>query len=189
VGGTVLSLLVHPDTIRYALNVSFLQQNLLLSVGASGALYGLLGAWFCEIICKQKNERRRLNAITGTWNKTDEVTRVIYLIQSCMLFTLSTLNYRLVLYIVIGMVISVVVGLIDWAGHLGGLIVGMLLATFFFSEHLQDERKRNLLPQLAKGCTIILIASGILAFYLFIPVDSSPRHLQAVGLSSSLIKE
>jgi len=145
IGGSLLSLLIHPDQI---------------SVGASGALYGLMGAWFVEIIC--------------TWDKTNELTRFVYFLQ-------------VVGYILLGMVISLLVPIIDWAGHLGGLLTGAMLSLYFFAQHLQSERKKNLFPKVAQYILLGFFLIGILCFYLFVTPNTTEWHLRAVGLDKGTV--
>jgi len=142
IGGNLLSSLIHPDSI---------------GVGASSALYGLLGAWFVEIICH--------------WYTTGKIARVLYFLQAFF-------------YILIGMIISFAISIIDWAGHLGGLLVGILLGLYFFSDRFQSEYLRFLLPKIAQGLISVLFAAGILFFFYCTSVDTREHKLKYVNLEA-----
>jgi len=90
-----------------------------IGVGASGAIYGIMGGWFADTV--------------GTWARTDEVTRVGNLIQ-------------VVVNTGLGMVVSLV-PIVDWAAHLGGFITGALLGFHFIKINSTSSYQYQGLPR------------------------------------------
>jgi rhomboid protease GluP len=107
--------------IRFILNfiISGIGGNLLsavalphsISVGASGAIMGMFGCKTSFVICK--------------WNdfnppqKAQQLTSIIFIVIITMFFSFNP-N-------------------VDWAGHLGGLLVGFLLGFILFAHNIKSR--------------------------------------------------
>ncbi|CAM9152527.1 unnamed protein product, partial [Phaeothamnion confervicola] len=96
IGGNLLSCVTSPEKA---------------GVGASGAIYAIMGGWLAHILC--------------TWDEDDEFGKVGQLLQA-------------VGYSVLGMVMSLA-PIVDWAAHLGGFVVGFALAWWFFHKPAGDS--------------------------------------------------
>jgi membrane associated rhomboid family serine protease len=85
-----------------------------ISVGASGAIMGLIGAKVSNVICR--------------WNKIPPQHRIIQVIS--VLFTIMIIMlWSFSKYI-------------DWASHLGGLLVGFFLGLSFFANSIENRALR-----------------------------------------------
>eukprot|EP01027_Heterolobosea_sp_BB2_P014382 GEZU01020663.1.p1 GENE.GEZU01020663.1~~GEZU01020663.1.p1 ORF type:complete len:196 (+),score=53.62 GEZU01020663.1:183-770(+) len=100
-----------------------------IGVGASGALLGVIGAKLAHIIC--------------TWHQTDKTMRIMNVIQYSI-FLVITFAFGFSKYV-------------DWAAHLGGLVVGFFLGLVLFW---------NLLPNRKVGL-VVMSTSAFLAVAFF----------------------
>ncbi|CBN78430.1 conserved unknown protein [Ectocarpus siliculosus] len=96
-GGNLLSCVASPDKV---------------GVGASGAIYAIMGAWLSHVLC--------------TWNEEDEFAKGAQLTQ-------------VVLYTMVGMAASLA-PIVDWAAHVGGLVTGILVGWALFHKPVEDSR-------------------------------------------------
>merc|ERR1712151_1386455 len=97
--GSVWSCIFHPD---------------MLSIGSSGSLSGIFGAWPVFIAI--------------TWNQTTHFDR--------------RYRDRLMIVVMIGMVVLIAFSfmpMVDWSAHLGGLVTGAALAAAGFAHKLQTR--------------------------------------------------
>lgn len=139
VGGNLLSCVVNPVKP---------------GVGASGALYGIMGGWLSDVVC--------------TWDQRDPVDRVVQLVQ-------------VVLYSILGMVISLV-PIVDWAAHLGGFVFGAMLVTSFMyavptPQTLEIPLSVRLRQKIPMVLQVLAVALLVLLFVLiFTPVVSFPKR-------------
>lgn len=100
VGGVLMSCMISPSS---------------LSVGASGAILGIVGARLGQLIC--------------SWSSQHPQMRCMNLFQ-ILLFIGLTMIFSVNKYI-------------DFGGHLGGVIIGFLLGTTFFSYAVQGATMRK----------------------------------------------
>jgi len=112
-----------------------------ISVGASTALMGVLGAYCVDLIFK--------------WKKTDPSVR-----RATLYPTLLMVGFIL-LFSFFGSTF------IDGAGHLGGFICGVLLGGVYFVGELDNGRIRKLM---AISSSILLATYFICGFVLFFTV-------------------
>ncbi|CAM9143909.1 unnamed protein product [Discosporangium mesarthrocarpum] len=96
-GGNLLSCAASPNKV---------------GVGASGAIYAIMGGWLSHVLC--------------TWNEEDAFNKVAQLVQ-------------VVAYTLVGMAMSLA-PIVDWAAHLGGLLSGVMLGWVFFCKPLDESR-------------------------------------------------
>ncbi|KAL0490303.1 rhomboid-like protease [Acrasis kona] len=99
-----------------------------ISVGASGAIMGLIGAKLSSLVC-------RWNKISPS-DRAAQIVSVLFTILIVMLWSFS--RY------------------IDWASHLGGLMMGVILGFLLFSNHIES-----------KALKVITVVTSILAFVSF----------------------
>eukprot|EP00747_Dinoflagellata_sp_TGD_P090132 gnl/TRDRNA2_/TRDRNA2_164584_c0_seq1.p1 gnl/TRDRNA2_/TRDRNA2_164584_c0~~gnl/TRDRNA2_/TRDRNA2_164584_c0_seq1.p1 ORF type:complete len:468 (-),score=59.41 gnl/TRDRNA2_/TRDRNA2_164584_c0_seq1:97-1383(-) len=112
-----------------------------LSVGSSGSLFGLVGAWVVFIVL--------------TWNQTlpgdvgDRNTQLSALLMAIVITSLF--NF---------------VPLVDFASHLGGFVAGALLATIVFAGRLQDRRYRLTARITGLVAFCVLVVASLMCFTL-----------------------
>eukprot|EP01114_Cavostelium_apophysatum_P017521 TRINITY_DN5226_c0_g1_i1.p1 TRINITY_DN5226_c0_g1~~TRINITY_DN5226_c0_g1_i1.p1 ORF type:complete len:330 (-),score=52.92 TRINITY_DN5226_c0_g1_i1:15-1004(-) len=123
IGGVLMSCLIRYNT---------------LSVGASGAIMGLMGGYLAEIIM--------------TWHKTDPRLRQTSLIQ-------------LVFVIVITMVISAS-PYIDAGAHFGGVVVGYLMGNLYFAVDHQSAAVRKIAIVISAILMLAFFVVGFAVFYV-----------------------
>jgi len=88
-----------------------------VSVGASGALMGLLGGWVAETIM--------------SWSKTDPMVRKLTLFQALLWITVTMLfGFS---------------QFVDSAAHFGGVVTGFIVGCSFFAYHLENESTRKII--------------------------------------------
>lgn len=113
-----------------------------LSVGASGAIMGLMGAMLSETLLM--------------WHKTEPNTRKIMLSQ--LLFTIViTFLFSLWKYV-------------DFGAHFGGCLVGSLMGCLYFAFESDKPHVRRFLPVLSIALMLIYFVVGFVVFYLAIDV-------------------
>jgi membrane associated rhomboid family serine protease len=96
-----------------------------LSVGASGAIFGLFGAYYVVV--------RKMGGPTGS----------------------------IVGLLAVNLVITFAVPFIDWRAHLGGLVVGALVATALV--HVPRSPRRDLVQGLVCGAVLLVLVLAVLA--------------------------
>ncbi|CAN0444012.1 unnamed protein product [Pylaiella littoralis] len=96
-GGNLLSCVASPDKV---------------GVGASGAIYAMMGGWLAHVF--------------NTWNEEDEFDKGLQLFQ-------------VVGYTLVGMVASLA-PIVDWAAHFGGLVTGILIGWALFHKPVDASR-------------------------------------------------
>jgi membrane associated rhomboid family serine protease len=128
IGATIMSCLLNPTAI---------------SVGASGALMGLLGAYLADILM--------------SWSRMEKLARMMALFQTLfwiaitMLFGFSTF--------------------VDTAAHFGGVVTGFMVGCALFSGNLLNRRAQRALLGLFIALTIAWFAVGITLIYTVITVS------------------
>jgi len=130
IGASLMSCLLRPNYI---------------SVGASGAIMGLMGGYLAEIIL--------------TWHKTEQQTRKTNLIQ--MLITIAVI-----------MLLSAI-PYIDIGAHFGGLLVGFLMGGVYFAAEFNNPNVRRFVPVLAIAAVVIFFVVGFACFYTVMNIPSS----------------
>lgn len=123
IGGVLMSCLLLPNTI---------------SVGASGAIMGLIGCFLGEILM--------------TWMKTDQRTRRLNLIQVSLI-------------IIIIMLISFA-PFIDIAAHFGGLLTGFLMGLAYFSRESHLVLFRRFASIISECLLLAFFIIGFTIFYI-----------------------
>eukprot|EP01130_Rhizamoeba_saxonica_P007000 TRINITY_DN2805_c0_g1_i1.p1 TRINITY_DN2805_c0_g1~~TRINITY_DN2805_c0_g1_i1.p1 ORF type:complete len:172 (-),score=30.80 TRINITY_DN2805_c0_g1_i1:26-541(-) len=128
-GATLLSCLLSPNSI---------------SVGASGALLGLLGANLCEILL--------------TWNTTDPAIRKSMLTQSLIWLAM-------IFFISLG-------SSVDGAAHFGGFVTGFLVSGVLFSKSYEtdDQRKPLAIAVISGAIFVIYAVVGCALFWTVVDV-------------------
>jgi len=89
-----------------------------IEVGASGALMGLMGAWFSEILCRYKTALKEIEHGGMPPPRSQQLGTVTSAIIVVLLLSFS--KY------------------IDWAAHIGGMVGGMLWGLVLFGDSLSD---------------------------------------------------
>jgi len=117
-----------------------------LSVGSSGALCGLLGAWIVFIAM--------------TWQQTSPQDLEFRKMES---------RRVLIAALVIGGLSFL--PLLDLGAHLGGMVMGAILATLSFAHCLQDRRWR--IGTYFVGVFLFLCVMGVTVYYLLVMTDPS----------------
>lgn len=111
-----------------------------LGVGSSGALCGLLGAWCSFILI--------------TWNQTSPVDIKL---RNAQTFSVG---------ISVGMIVAIsFVPLMDFAAHIGGLVIGAALAMALFAGRLQHHMWRRS-TRLCGTVVVVGVIGGTLAWFL-----------------------
>jgi len=105
IGGNMLSCCLMPLT---------------LSVGASGALMGVVGARVSDVSCR--------------WSTIPESERILY-------------TTNLIFFLFTNTITSFTFAMVDWASHIGGFLVGLLVGMIIFCVELKD-RKLSLISAL-----------------------------------------
>eukprot|EP00903_Cladosiphon_okamuranus_P012795 g11959.t1 len=158
-GGNLLSCVASPEKV---------------GVGASGAIYAIMGGWLSHVIC--------------TWHEDDEFAKGLQLVQ-------------VVGYTCVGMAASMA-PIVDWAAHFGGLITGIVVGWALFHKPMEDARMlreplRIKLRRLqGKICTwTVVVAFVIMTYWTFavatctIPIRAGSTLLQGpwfVGRAENL---
>jgi membrane associated rhomboid family serine protease len=124
VGGNLLSCIAKPQGV---------------SVGASGALIGIIGARVTDIILR--------------WTKMPQQARISNVISLVMLLFFT-------------MIMTFTSSYVDWASHLGGLIVGFFVGFAVFAHELDDKRFRTISLILGVSLSVIYYIATILVFAL-----------------------
>ncbi|KAL7451069.1 hypothetical protein ACHAWC_002911 [Mediolabrus comicus] len=128
IGSSVLSVIAMPDQI---------------SVGSSGAIMGLFGAKFAEIIVLLCEKGRTVRELAAQESRKEQRVHVIFGIVIVM--AMSFIPY------------------VDWAAHLGGLVVGFFIGLVCFSFTMRN--KFGTVFWLGVG-----IAGGIILYSTFIAI-------------------
>jgi membrane associated rhomboid family serine protease len=115
-----------------------------VSVGASGALMGIIGARIGDIVCRWSKMPRQLRISNGV-------------------------NAGILLFFVVLM--TFMAKNVDWAGHLGGLVVGFFLSFAVFSSEIEDKRIRYVAVILGTSLTFLFYLTTILVFALAVKVN------------------
>ncbi|CAM9111395.1 unnamed protein product [Scytosiphon promiscuus] len=130
-GGNLLSCVASPDKV---------------GVGASGAIYAIMGGWLSHVIC--------------TWHEEDEFAKGAQLVQ-------------VVGYTIIGMAASLA-PLVDWAAHFGGLVTGILVGWALFHKPTEEARmlreplRRKLKRLQGKICLwVVVLLMAVMTFQTF----------------------
>lgn len=123
VGGSLMSCLLNPGSI---------------SVGASGALMGMMGGYLAETIL--------------TWQKTDPNQRKMALTQS-LIWVGITLLFGFSTYV-------------DNAAHFGGLITGFIVGCGLFAGQLDSEKWKKIVFFGAWALMVIWLFGGMVLFWL-----------------------
>mmetsp|Transcript_22308 Transcript_22308/g.71821 ORF Transcript_22308/g.71821 Transcript_22308/m.71821 type:complete len:395 (+) Transcript_22308:32-1216(+) len=119
-----------------------------IGVGASGAIMGLLGAHFVDLIL--------------SWGRGDEAEQR----QRTSQFMLMAVNIAIVLSFSF-------VPLVDWAAHLGGLLGGMVMGGALFSAHLPQGRRRTTLRRILPA--LLAVSLVVLLFVTLFALDPNPE--------------
>jgi len=114
-----------------------------ISVGASGAIMGLMGAYLSEIFL--------------TWHKTDPRFRRLNLFQTLFVIAIT-------------MLISIS-PYIDAGAHFGGLLIGFWLGCIFFAVEWDKVTLRRVLPIVSIGIVLCYFALGFALFWTVIHVQ------------------
>lgn len=142
IGGVLMSCLIEPKS---------------LSVGASGAIMGLMG----------RRERERSVLMNGglgallsetilTWHKTDPNVRKIMLFQ--LIFAIVvTFMFSFWKYV-------------DFGAHFGGCLVGMMIGALYFGFEYDKPTVRRILPIFSIALIFIYFIVGFVVFYVVIKV-------------------
>lgn len=129
VGGNLLSSCALPLTV---------------SVGASGAIMGIIGARVGDVACR--------------WPKMSQPGRIS-----------NSINIAIMLLFIVMM--SFFGSNVDWASHLGGFLVGLVLSPLVFSHEIERKSIRIVSMTLGAGLTFIFYLATILIFTLAVKVD------------------
>lgn len=142
VGSSILSAIVMPDQI---------------SVGSSGAVMGLFGGKFAEIIllCCERSETRV--------EKADERSRKE---QAC----------EVVGGIILVMAMSFI-PYVDWAAHLGGLIAGFVIGLVCFSFKIRNWCFILIWFVIGVGSTVALFAGALVFMYTGVEANEDLRDV------------
>jgi membrane associated rhomboid family serine protease len=132
VSGVVLSCVMNPSII---------------GVGASGALYGLVGALFGDFFQNYKT------IVEGRW---------MYFMS--MVFSLA-----------VGMAMGLLPVLDNWA-HIGGLICGFMLGLILLTNTLRDERGKRLVPWYSKLITVLAAVALVVWFLVLFSLLYSNKN-------------
>jgi len=128
IGGTLYSCLIRPNTV---------------SVGASGALMGMLGAFFAQVIL--------------TWNKTDPAERRLNLIQAIFwIFVTFVFGFS---------------KFVDTAAHAGGCITGFLCGMCLFSRELSSNRTKLIVMIVTGTLVLVQFVLGLTLFWTVVTVE------------------
>lgn len=126
IGGCLFSSLIQPHSV---------------SVGASGAIMGLLGANLAEVLC-------RANKYDAMQRKISIVS-LIFIISITMIFSSAPF--------------------IDWSAHLGGVIMGFLLGLFIFVYDGQSSAPK-FVAYIGLGLAFVYFVLGFALFYTVVKV-------------------
>lgn len=121
-----------------------------LSVGASGALCGIMGAWPVYLLI--------------TWDQVDEKDK----------------KKRDLIMVVVLLSIGLLIGfsflpLVDWAAHFGGLIMGVFIAMAVFARLMTCAWKKILVGLL--GTVLTGLAYGAAVWYVLEVIEPAPSLL------------
>lgn len=116
---------------------------MVISVGASGALCGIIGA--------------RLSDVAIRWSKMNQQQRISNAISVAILLFFT-------------MIMSFTSTYVDWASHLGGLITGITIGAALFSQELDDKRYKSISIMLGVGLTCIFYLATGLSFIFAVKV-------------------
>lgn len=133
----------------YGTVVSSVMMPNTLGVGASGAICGIVGAWSVFIVC--------------TWNQTlprDKMTR--------------NSQFMAVVWSLVALVALSFIPMVDWAAHIGGVIMGMGLGAFLFGFRLQSRWYRIVTVTVSLTSVVLL---WVLFLVLFFTVTEPSEQL------------
>jgi membrane associated rhomboid family serine protease len=114
-----------------------------VSVGASTALMGVLGAYCTELALK--------------WKKMDPTVRR------------STVYPTLIMVILVLLFSFLGSTYIDGAGHLGGFIAGVLVGGVYFAGEIEDLTWRKVTAIVSLVLLVLFFAVGFVLFYTVVP--------------------
>lgn len=115
-----------------------------ISVGASGALCGIIGA--------------RISDVALRWKKMNQQTRISNGISIAILVFFT-------------MMMSFTSSYVDWASHLGGLITGIMIGLALFAHEFEDKRYRSISIMLGVGLTVVFYLATGLSFIFAVKVN------------------
>lgn len=149
--GSTAYFLIYVGSGAYASLASCLFMPDSLSVGSSGALSGVIGAWPPFILI--------------TWHQT--LPRDVKL--------------RNMQFVVVMLSCAILIGtsfmpMIDWAAHLGGMAAGAAISTFIFAGRLQDRPWR--IGTRAAGFAFLAALVGVTVWQLLSTVEPSMALLE-----------
>lgn len=117
-----------------------------VSVGASGAIMGMFGAKVSNILCR--------------WNSIPMSMKVMHL---------SSIGFMLLITFAFSFNTTV-----DWAGHLGGLVIGALIGLILFSNHIGNRAVKIIVLVASLLLTFSFFVTTILVIYLVLKPDYVP---------------
>ena len=104
IGSSVLSVIVMPDNI---------------SVGSSGAIMGLFGAKWAEIVVLMCEKGRTIREVAAEQSRKEQACHVI-----CGIIIVMAMSF---------------IPYVDWAAHLGGLVAGFVIGIVCFSWSMRNK--------------------------------------------------
>ncbi|CAM9746465.1 unnamed protein product [Phaeothamnion confervicola] len=137
-----------------------------LGVGSSGAIMGLMGAWFVEIVCKwstaDEEAHEQLHQVSAECS------------NGCFTnFLMATLN--------IGVTLGFsFVPYVDWAAHVGGLVAGGAVGLWLFGGSLAWERGRRYAKPACAGMLLLATAAALGWLLMYGAPDPSLRDVCAM---------